>query len=241
MEFNSSKCFAFGMHISRNGKHLQAPYVRRGYHLAATQEAKYLGVTITEDLSWTRHTNLTAAAASKTLGFLRRNLRTAPCELKEAAYKVLVRPKLEYANTVWAPYRKSDKSTVEKVQRRAARFVTGRHRNRSSVSDMLEQLGWESLEQRALKSRATMAFKIRNQLVAIPAAPYLTCPDAAHSRQSRSHTQTVPVPYARTDYLKYSFFYRAPVIWNSLPQDVIDAASLDSFKSRLAGVTLSPQ
>ena len=47
---------------------------------------------------------------------------------------------MEYATTVWDPYHKNQIDKIEKVQRRAARYVTGRHRNRSSVNTMLEDL-----------------------------------------------------------------------------------------------------
>ena len=43
---------------------------------------------------------------TKTLGFLRWNLAFAPRSTKEVAYKTLVRPKLEYAASVWSPYSK---------------------------------------------------------------------------------------------------------------------------------------
>ena len=50
-----------------------------------------------------------------------------------------------------------------KVQRRAARYVTSRHRNTSSVSDMLQR----SLEARRKYARLCMMFKIDRELVAI--------------------------------------------------------------------------
>ena len=59
------------------------------------------------------------------------------------------------------------------VQRRAARWVTGRYHNTSSVSDMLRSLDWRSLEQRRVDSRLTILYKIRNHLVAIDENSYL--------------------------------------------------------------------
>ena len=44
--------------------------------------------------------------------------------MKEAAYKGLVRPVLEYGSSVWGPYCVSLNDELEKVQKRAARFVT---------------------------------------------------------------------------------------------------------------------
>ena len=45
--------------------------------------------------------------ATKTLGFLLRNLAFTPRSTKEAAYKTLVRPKPEYAAPIWSPYCKT--------------------------------------------------------------------------------------------------------------------------------------
>ena len=42
--------------------------------------------------------------ATKTMGFLRRNLALAPRHTKEVAYKTLVRPQLEYAAPILNPY-----------------------------------------------------------------------------------------------------------------------------------------
>ena len=59
------------------------------------------------------------------IGFLRRNLYACPQEVKEAAYKGLVRPVLEYSGSVWDPSGVGLQNELEKVQNRAARFVTG--------------------------------------------------------------------------------------------------------------------
>ena len=42
--------------------------------------------------------------ANRTLGFLRRNLFSCLQDVKETAYKTLVRPILEYGSTVWDPH-----------------------------------------------------------------------------------------------------------------------------------------
>ena len=46
------------------------------------------------------------------------------------------------------PYEKGDIETLEKVQRRAAHFVKGDYRQRSSVTQMIKDLGWQSLQER---------------------------------------------------------------------------------------------
>ena len=59
--------------------------------------AKYLGITISDNMDWGQHFSEISSKATKTLGFLRRNLAFAPRSTKEVAYKTLVRPNLEYA------------------------------------------------------------------------------------------------------------------------------------------------
>ena len=59
--------------------------------------AKYLGITITDNMDWGQHVSEISSKANKTLGFLRRNLAFTPRSTKELAYKTLVRSKLEYA------------------------------------------------------------------------------------------------------------------------------------------------
>ena len=111
-------------------------------------------------------------------GFLKRNLRINSQTIKEKDYKSIVRPKLEYCSTIWDPKctknpKEGDKTKhrlvyqLEMVQRRAARWVTGRYHNTSSVSDILRGLDWRSLEQRKVDFKLTIFYKIRNHLVAI--------------------------------------------------------------------------
>ena len=58
---------------------------------------------ITDNLDWGQHFSEITCNATKTLGFLRRNLALTPRHTKEVAYKTLVRPQLEYAVPIWHP------------------------------------------------------------------------------------------------------------------------------------------
>ena len=86
---------------------------------------KYLGVTITNDLKWNTHISNTCTKAIRTLGFLRRTLFSCPQNVKEAAYKGMVRPILEYGSSVSDPHPDKLQEELEKVQIRAARYETG--------------------------------------------------------------------------------------------------------------------
>ena len=101
-------------------------------------DAKYLGVTLSNDLEWSRHIATMTNKANSKLSFLRRNLKGCPEKLKQTAYFSLTRSFMEYGATVWDPYQKYNSDKVERVQRRAARFVKSRYSRYSNVSDMLD-------------------------------------------------------------------------------------------------------
>ena len=123
-------------------------YILHGHTLENVSSARYLGITINNTVSWDDHISNTCSKANRVLGFLRRNLKISTFNIKEKAYKDFVRPLLEYAASVWDPYSQKNISKIEAIQRRAARFVLNRFRNTSSVNNMLEALGWPTLEQR---------------------------------------------------------------------------------------------
>ena len=104
-------------------------------------DAKYLGVTLGNDLEWSKHIATMTNKANPKLAFLRRNLKGCPEKLKQTAFFSFIRSFMEYGATVWDPYQKYNSDKIERVQRRAARFVKSRYLRYSSVSDMLDVLG----------------------------------------------------------------------------------------------------
>ncbi len=230
MQFNPSKCEVLTIPAAKHT--ITHGYRLHDHDLERVSDAKYLGVTISNDLKWSKHINTTTNSANRILGMLRRNLRTSSTKLKETAYQALVRPKLEYGSAIWDPHTSKDRHKVEMVQRRAARYVSNRYHNISSVTDMLNTLEWNTLEQRREHIRLTMLYKVANGLVAIPPDTFLT-PSTTRTRGNNG--QGYRTYHTRTDVLKFSFFPRTIIAWNALPPGTVVAPTLDVFKARLRG------
>ena len=79
---------------------------------------------ISNTLVWNTHISNICTKANRTLGFLRRTLFSCTQNVKEAAYKGMVRPILEYGSSAWDPHTDMLQKELENVQNRAARFVT---------------------------------------------------------------------------------------------------------------------
>ena len=111
MRFNAKKCYI--MHISRSTSPLTNFYSLCNQVLQSVDDVKYLGVTLTSELSWSPHIDHITHRANSTLGFLRRNLNRCPSKLKETAYLSLCSSVLEYAAPIWDPFLSKDKNSLE--------------------------------------------------------------------------------------------------------------------------------
>jgi hypothetical protein len=98
--------------------------------LEKVPHSKYLGVTLSKNLSWKPHINNITKKSNKTLGFLRKNLHSCTHKVKEEAFTTLIRPSLDYASSCWDPQIKEHTDEVGKVQRRGARFVFNNYKSR---------------------------------------------------------------------------------------------------------------
>ena len=172
MSLNVAKCHS--MRVARHfpENQIQFEYSLHQQKLKQVQSAKYLGITITDNLDWGQHVLEISCKATKTMAFLRCNLALAPMHTKEVANKTLVRHQLEYAAPIWHPYHETQIAQVEKVQRTAAMLTCRRWRNTSSAGDMLDELEWPSLEADREQSSLTFFYKIHFGLVSLDKDKY---------------------------------------------------------------------
>ena len=129
------------------------------------------------------------------------------------------------------PHTDRNINKLEKVQRRAARFVCNRYNNTSSVSDMIKHLQWPSLQQRRDILRLVLLYNIHHKLVHFDTSSYLT---PTHGKAHHIHAQGYQIPFSRRDYHLYAFFPRTARTWNVLPPDVYNAPSVEAYRHRLA-------
>lgn len=89
-----------------------------------------------------------SASAFRKLYLLRDKLKGAPSDSKLLAYSSIIRPRLEYARTVWDSSTKLNFETLERIQRKANRFVNSKYRNSDLPANLITELGIQSLEKR---------------------------------------------------------------------------------------------
>ena len=123
LKFNVAKCgvLHYGKGVDRvtytmtEGNHSR--------NLKEIDDEKDLGVLFDKSLTFSKHIGAIANKATRILGVIKRTFDYMDEETFKALYKTMVRPHLEYANSVWCPYLKRDINKLEKVQRRATKIV----------------------------------------------------------------------------------------------------------------------
>ena len=229
--FNAKKCKQ--MLVSRNRNQTSIlPIKIGGDALEVVNEYRYLGIWVTSSLSWNRHVEEVCKRANRQVGVLYRCFyQNCSSTTLIRLYIALVRPHLEYAVPVWDPHLNKNINSIERVQRFALKVCTKSWG--SSYDDLLSSTGLPTLSERCKKLKLCVLYQILHH----------TC----HTNHSPLHFRTLPVnirsrnsfllsrPTCHTQsYYDYSFFPHSISLWNKLPESVLSAPSLDSFKYLLS-------
>ena len=190
----------------------------------------YLGIELTSDLSWSLHIRNITNKANRSLNFIRWNLHDCPQHIKEIAYQSFVRPNIEYASSVWDPHLSKDHKALDKIQRKAARFVTSTYSRDESVKSILDTLGWQTLGERRFVDRQAVLWKAAHEKIAVPLPPYLL---PQKSKTRNRHSCAFINISTKTDQYKFSFFPRSIRYWNLLPKNIVESTSFEHFKETL--------
>lgn len=199
--------------------------------VSVVPSVKYLGVYFTETLTWNKHVQFTISKANRLLGFLKRNFKDCPQEVKKTLYLTNVRSILEYGCAVWDPHQLSLQHELEKIQNRAARFITKKYGRSYSVTKIKSNIGLIPLADRRKNLRLKLFHNIYYNNTGIDKNKYLFPPHFVSYR--RDHVKKVREPLCKTDIFQHSFFPFCISSWNKLPVNIVVNPSNISFVQTL--------
>src|SRR5664279_583215 len=197
--------------------------------LEVSKEEKDLGMFITNDLKPSVHCLKSAKKAQSVLGMIRRCFNNLDKEDFLLLYKTYIRPHLEYCVQAWSPHLRKDIDCLERVQRRATKLV--KSLRKLPYIERLQKLGLTSLEQRRLRGDLIETYKILTEKENLQKEQFFKKNVSGYS--TRGHSLKLYVPRSLTTTRQHFFSVRVVVDWNDLPQHVVDASTVNSFKNRL--------
>ena len=190
---------------------------------------------IDNKLEWKEHQRTICQKANNTLAFLKRNLDSCPTHVKDKCYKSLVKPVLGYGGCVWDPHYNNQIESIEKVQKRAARFVTNNYRmTHGNTKKNMNKLGWISLEEERTRNKAIILYKAINNKITIPINEFGTS-----NVSTRRGCNKFIIPQSNVNSHKYSFFPSTLRLWNNLPQNTKNSPDVDFFKRSIKSTNLT--
>jgi len=159
---------------------------------------KTVRVHIDESLNWHLHINVTSKKISAGLAILKRVSTTIPFDTRMNMYNALVMSYFNYCGTVWGNIGKGLSDKIPKLQNRAARILTfSNYETRSSI--LLDELSWESLENKRLKLLAMIMYKILNNLSPSYLRRIFINASNVHAHNLRNSEINCYVPNPRTE------------------------------------------
>ena len=223
MKFNTEKCSV--IHLGRKNE-------KQDYHLCdkklrASNKERDLGIITDENLNFSEQCNNAVRNANVILGMIKRTIQNKSKQIVIKLYKSLVRPKLEYCVQAWRPYLRKDIDKIEKVQHRATKMISDI--KKLSYHDRLHATNLITLEDRRIRGDLIETFKM---LKGISNVDYREFFRLVEYRKTRGHMLKLEKVRSRTNIRKYFFSQRIVNTWNRLPESVVTAETVNSFKNR---------
>jgi len=231
LRFNLDKCKV--LHMGRCN--LKPQYTMQDesgqtHILQETMEEKDLGIWMDNSLKFSVHAARAASKANQILGLIRRSFVHLDSPLMKKLYISMVRPHLEYGNVIWHPQFKKDREILENVQHRATKLVPSL--SKYSYEERLRQMDLPSLFYRRLRGDLIETFKYLHGIYRSDSSTVLPLALTHNGVTTRGHSLKLHKRECQTSLRANVLGFRIVNFWNSIPEDIVSAPSVNSFKGR---------
>ena len=237
LKFNKEKCKTLKLAGQKHKlDNTRKYYFEQGSdttEIAETVLEKDIGVHIDQLLSFDEHIDYIVNKANCIFGIIRRSFTTLDIQTFLQLYKSMVRSYMDYAASVWAPYKAKHIEILENVQKRATRQVP--ELKNLSYEERLKKLKLPTLTYRRHRGDMINVYKILHKLFDSEACDNILPlrHDTVDAEGLRTNNLDLYKRRPHKDIRKYNFTYRVVSLWNSLPSHVVNAPTLNTFKNRL--------
>ena len=202
-------------------------------------EAKNLGVTFDEELTWTRHVNLSIAKAYGKLkhGYRFKNFLNESSKFKLSETYIL--SQLNYGDVILQNLTVALQKKLQKLQNSCVRFTFGL-RKFDHISGFIKEKKLLNMSNRRMLHSLTLMFKIRNKKAPSYLSNRITSHEA-HGHFTRNRFNINP-QFARSKIRSMSYFIYISKKYNELTAHInVQNISISTFKLKCSNYLLDSQ
>ena len=195
-------------------------------------DTPYLGITVDNSLKWNSHVMKLCKKVSSKLALLNRLRKFIDKNTLLTIYNSIIQPNIDYAISIWGYSSNSNKELITRLQHRAARIICG---NMDFINvrgaDLVKQLRLQSIENRRNYFTAMLMYKVSYEIAPKRLIDSFVNARDTHDIPTRSSTNNnFQVPEPNFEFFRNSPKYQGTLLWNSLPPQLKEARSIESFK-----------
>ena len=232
LKFHPNKCYSITIgkkedkdhtyHISDKGTK---------YNMAQINDMKDIGVIMDSDLKFEKHINSKIDTANKILGIIRRSFMYLSAEIFIPLYKAMVRSHFDYAMVIWNPHTVKYIESIEGVQRRATKMVP--EIKNLSYPERLKHLKLPTMAYRRARGDMIEVYKIIHEIYDSKTTGNILKLRDKIQLSLRGHNYILEHKRLYNPMRVNYFANRVVNNWNSLPECIVEAGSLNIFKNSL--------
>ena len=229
LSLNSSKCKYIIVSRKRQPTLPSSGLCLNGEALEHVRSYRYLGILVTETLTWSEHIQQLCSKASRKANWndVQAILLLGKYICSSIHIHNVYRPHLEYAAQLWDPHIKRDIQMSESVQKFACKVCLKCWD--MDYDNMLHCLDLPLLHVRRQHLKLITMFNIINGNIVFPAGIF----NLHQHLSQRNNSSVFHRPHSRTNYLYFSYVPNVITVWNTLPVDIRSSSSVSVFKHNL--------
>ena len=208
----------------------------QGQHVKRESSIKVLGVHLSEDLKWSKHTASMLRGLKYQYRAFSRSIKYFDTDTRIMVYNSSIASRLNYADCVWTQCNVREEKMLQSVQNMAVRRILNA-RPLDSAGPLICSLGLLPLEKKRLLRSLVLFYKLvkgdgPKALTNMLNTNFIN-PSSHGIRTRNSGSGQYFIPSFNTDHMKKSFFIQMIKEWNRLPDEIRSSESASIFKDRM--------
>ena len=192
--------------------------------------AKFLGITIDQNLTWRKHIDELSKKCSRSIGILYKVRQFLPETALLSLYYTMFLSHINYGITVWGSASETEKERIHILQKRALRAISNSE-YRCASNPLFIKYNQLKINDLCELDRGTFMYKYCNNLLPHIFNNMFSTNSDNHAYTTR-HASDFQYPKIKLEFSAKSMRYLGVKNWNNIPADIQCSKSLQIFKSK---------